>query len=34
MAKEVRECCSQFGFSRVEIFKDLQGKERMVLAQF
>lgn len=31
---EVAECCSQNSFSTVEIFKDLQGKSRMLLAQF
>lgn len=33
-AVEVAECCSQNSFSTVEIFKDLQGKSRMLLAQF
>jgi release factor glutamine methyltransferase len=33
-ANDVAQCCSQNAFSAVEIFNDLQGKPRMLLAQF
>jgi ribosomal protein L3 glutamine methyltransferase len=33
LAKEVKEACSQNGFSAVEIFEDLQGKPRMLVAR-
>ena len=34
MAKEVEEVLNSHGFNRVEIRKDLQGKDRMIHAQF
>jgi release factor glutamine methyltransferase len=33
LADEVKESCSQNGFSAVEIFEDLQGKPRMLVAR-
>ena len=33
LAHEVRAACSQYGFSAVEIFEDLQGKQRMLVAR-
>jgi release factor glutamine methyltransferase len=33
LANEVKEACSQNGFSAVEIFEDLQGKSRMLVAR-
>ncbi len=34
LSLEVAECCSQNGFSSVEIFKDMQAKPRMLVARF
>lgn len=34
LSSEVAECCSQNGFSSVEIFKDMQDKPRMLVARF
>lgn len=34
LSEQVAACCSQNGFSAVEIFEDLQGKPRMLLAHF